>query len=664
MKAGDDAIQPKNGEATLQVADVLGDKSVQDYWGLDMTSETLTVNSTTIPADASAEHSARILVMLMDMQEQLDRMLKGQAEMQHRLGNKLVSTFSGEGDMLKLHPDLQSALAAGFKHPAVLGPNGREVTCKLDNSNHRECTGRLDASSSPEGDLQRQQTYSSETSSPSPVSGRKSGGEWAASGKTPSRFKSTFLVNSMGNRQATKQDLLAKSRNAFDGLRTVHEDKTELGLVFEQAEQLEHQRIRERSLVQTIRTTIKEKSELVVDTVIGVLIIVNAIFIGISMDATSPADAAIIFRIDVFFSCSFITELVLKIYFHGPRQQFCGPHYRMNLFDATLIAFDVVQLSLQIMFPSAATSLSDLPSASLFRVVRLIRIVRILRLLRHPVYHTLLMMLHGMAGGLPALGWALMLFIASVYIVALLCREVLGRQGLEKTAQYFDNVPRAMITTFRCSFGDCADINGTPLFEHISEEYGLGYSAMYCVFAFSMSIGMFNVISAIFVESTLAAASGMKAEHKKKRLQDNALWATRISTVVRRIVDAVLHDKDASGALSDNIDRIYDMDVPRAAMDEVGADPVVQAALEELDVDPEDYESLSDILDVDENGSVLIIELLQAIKRLRGSPRRSDIVRVDLVCRSIQATLKDVSQVLRKVAKHLSVQLQEPGSDK
>eukprot|EP00929_Paragymnodinium_shiwhaense_P095375 TRINITY_DN5647_c1_g1_i1.p1 TRINITY_DN5647_c1_g1~~TRINITY_DN5647_c1_g1_i1.p1 ORF type:complete len:270 (-),score=40.34 TRINITY_DN5647_c1_g1_i1:335-1144(-) len=258
------------------------------------------------------------------------------------------------------------------------------------------------------------------------------------------------------------------------------------------------------------------------------------------------------------------------------------------------------------------------------------------------------MMMHGTVGGLPTLAWALLLFTLCVYVVALMSREFLGNGQHPIVHDYFSDVPRAMVTTFRCSFGDCATIEGTPIFEHVDEAYGLGTSFMLCLFAFAMTIGMFNVISAIFVESTLAAATSLKLKQKNERLQDNALWSSRISLIVRRIGMLAL-DIGTEDKLSDYVDKIYELDVSCSLMDEIGCDPDVRAALEELDVDPEDHDNLSEILDVDQNGSVVVTELLQAIKRLRGNPRRSDIVTVDLMCRSILTSVKELNDSLLKL---------------
>merc|ERR1712008_574960 len=65
-------------------------------------------------------------------------------------------------------------------------------------------------------------------------------------------------------------------------------------------------------------------------------------------------------------------------------------------------------------------------------------------------------------------------------------------------------------------------------------------------------------------------------------------------------------------------------------------------ALTDLDIEPQDCMSLSDTLDPDKSGEIEVIELIQGVSRLRGPSRRSDIVAVDLMTRSMQARIDDL----------------------
>eukprot|EP00929_Paragymnodinium_shiwhaense_P072252 TRINITY_DN36669_c0_g1_i1.p1 TRINITY_DN36669_c0_g1~~TRINITY_DN36669_c0_g1_i1.p1 ORF type:complete len:734 (+),score=155.45 TRINITY_DN36669_c0_g1_i1:110-2203(+) len=636
--------------------------------------------SSTAPSGDEDAGSARVLHVLAEVQQQLQQLLHGQAAL---LGSGLAQKFQSCGHMTP--PATSAAAAAGFqmqdvslgdihivtKPPRVPSPWGAATPPNRDGGAVlHDISGTLSEQSafapirvpsggsgdrepmtptSPRGKRRaRLMTGKVSKASSSKGANADSKGSPRDRALTDESTSNLSAVPSVATKSvdggAEKAQAYLRSRSAFDCGRTADEDKNELKEVFLHAERVIREIEERPPLKDRILNMTRAQKEMGVDSIIGVIIVLNAIFIGFSMDS-APESQQTILAIDICFSVSFVSELLAKLYVNGYRVQYLGSQRWMNLFDATLIVIDLVQLSILLVNPNAANSVGDMPSASLFRVVRLVRLVRILRLLRHPVLQTLLMMMHGMIGGLPTLGWALLLFVISVYMVALMCREFLGRNMYPNIYEYFSDVPRAMITTFRCSFGDCSTLAGTPIFEHVDERYGIWFSAFYCLFNFTMAIGMFNVISAIFVQSTMAAATGMKTKQKKQRLQDDDLWSTRVSTIVRQIATLILGIEEAD-RLSDNVDVIYDLDVSCDTMDKLGSDPVIQHALEELDVDPEDHEALSEILDVDGNGSVVVIELLQGIKRLRGNPRRSDIVTLDLLCRSMQSTMQEVHQLL------------------
>merc|ERR1712232_137448 len=110
----------------------------------------------------------------------------------------------------------------------------------------------------------------------------------------------------------------------------------------------------------------------------------------------------------------------------------------------------------------------------------------------------------------------------------------MGREVSEYVKEYFDSLPRAMFTVFRCSFGDCATRGGTPIFEYVTEHYGGFYAFLYAMYLFLMTIGLFNVISAIFVESIIAAAKHLNTLKLQSRLRDEKLTAHGIATIIKR----------------------------------------------------------------------------------------------------------------------------------
>eukprot|EP00929_Paragymnodinium_shiwhaense_P014809 TRINITY_DN122778_c0_g1_i1.p1 TRINITY_DN122778_c0_g1~~TRINITY_DN122778_c0_g1_i1.p1 ORF type:complete len:672 (+),score=167.17 TRINITY_DN122778_c0_g1_i1:122-2137(+) len=433
--------------------------------------------------------------------------------------------------------------------------------------------------------------------------------------------------------------VMQKSKSSFNAVRTEREDKDELAYMFELAEKQEAKLAAKGNFRSRLASLDRSEQEFIIDSVIGIVIFANCIFIGFSMDASSQKEKDIALALDVVFSICFISELSIKMYVNGFVGQYCGENARMNIFDASLIFIDLVQLTIIFCFPDMADVVNELPSASLFRVVRLVRIARMMRLLRHKSFESLLMMMHGLAGGISTLVWAMILFFMVLYFTALVFREFLGRERKEEVFDSFNSVPRSMLTVFRCSFGDCSSIVGNPLVESVDAQYSWVYTILLCIFLFCMTVGLFNVISAIFVESTMSAAMRNQMKQKHARLQDEVLFATRIHKLVQKLCEYSGHfDVECSH----NVDAIYDMEIDCDVVAKVGMNEEAKAALEDLDIDAEDHEKLAEILDPDQGGSIAVIELVEGIRRLRGEPKRSDIVTIDLMLRSIQRTVQDI----------------------
>jgi len=383
----------------------------------------------------------------------------------------------------------------------------------------------------------------------------------------------------------------------------------------------------------------RQSIELILDTWIAFIVIMNAVAIGASMDQESSIGWLLV---DGCFLIVYMAELAIKLRMGGRFLYFWGPQRTSNMFDCSIVAVDTLQLGFLVFFPDQVSQLEKTPSASLFRVLRLGKLTRIVRVLKHPLLQDLLAMIHGLSGGVMTLLWALVLWCGMVYVVALVFREVFGREtadfeNMEFIVPYFQTVPRSMFTTFRCSFGDCTTEGGAPIFEHVYVQYGIFHSFLYFLFVFLVTIGLFNVISAIFVDTVGVHFHNVQVARKKERLSDQMRWCTNIWILIRRLL--ALQDLDGvtvTGKLSDSITILYGIEVTCEVVDRLASDPEALVALEALDISPQDCEVLSDILDPDNNGSVTIIDMVEGLGHLRGVPRRSDTVTVNLMLRSLQ----------------------------
>jgi len=213
-----------------------------------------------------------------------------------------------------------------------------------------------------------------------------------------------------------------------------------------------NQGIRRRSRAQAIfeiHEATKRRSHVVktslggnFDMLVGFAICLNIVWLGISMDFRK--DYVSVWTIpDVLFAVLFWTEACARLRLAGCQEYFSGGDRFFNIFDMFLVLLDTAQLLLDI-----GVSVRRLPSATLFRVVRIARIFRAIRFLKAPMLQSFFAIIRGLAGGAPTLGWAFVFLMSLHYVVALVCRETLGRSAGTEAWPYFNSVPRAFFYDF------------------------------------------------------------------------------------------------------------------------------------------------------------------------------------------------------------------------
>merc|ERR1712232_106227 len=236
-------------------------------------------------------------------------------------------------------------------------------------------------------------------------------------------------------------------------------------------------------------------------------------------------------------------------------------------------------------------------------------------------------MVSGMIGGLATLLWAVLILIVFIYVTALMFKELFGdedhmnEQGVN-VRDYFKSLPRSMLTIFRCYFGDCSSFGGISLVESMQRAYGWRATILLCALFFFVTVGLFNVISAIFVESTLAAATAIQLQHKRERLSDDLRWSQGLSTLITKLM-GIVGNMESTGNIEDDLPLIQTMLVYENHFEEWIKDPVTVNALRDLDILDEDHPYLFDIIDCDNSGAFEVMELIECLQRLRGEPRRS-----------------------------------------
>jgi hypothetical protein len=371
---------------------------------------------------------------------------------------------------------------------------------------------------------------------------------------------------------------------------------------------------------------------LAVDSVMGFVIIFNALVIGVSADS---ADWHGWFIFDVGFCCFFILELGIKMRFLGLSRYFCEDS-KWHLFEVILLSLSIAEIVLYLV----GTNYEMFNETSLFRVLRLARLAKLMRVCRLQIATDLVMMINGAIGGIRTLMWSILLISLPLYVVALILRETLGAEeklSPSRSAENFSSLPKAFFTVYRCVVaGDCSERNGRPVFVLVSEEYGWMYGAIYALTLLFMTFGLFNVIGALFVENTLAAAKQNELKLKEGRLRNQEVLKAK-SLELAMMIYAFKEGITVTMILEKAIDfeTISSMEVTHREFQQICTISGFSDLLCELDIAPENQKDLFDTLDSDRGGSLDIHEIIEGIAKLRGDARKSDIVAVLLSVRNV-----------------------------
>lgn len=275
------------------------------------------------------------------------------------------------------------------------------------------------------------------------------------------------------------------------------------------------------------------------------------------------------------------------------------------------------------------------------RVLKLGRVARILRIARLHIFKDLTKMVSGAVGGMRTLFWSIVLIIVPLYMLAVILTESLAdKAALGHGAEAFSTLPMSLFTLFRCLVvAECSTSNGRPLFSLVTEAYGWQYGFLYCLSIVLMMFGLFNVITAIYVDNTLTAAKYVEQKQKRMRLLDNQAVGEKLVELLEFIRKYAVERDESLTKME-----AYEIEITPEVYDEMRQLDEFQSILHALDIADEDQVDIFETLDVDGSGTVDLGELIVGIAKMRGDARRSDVVGIILIVRSIQTQLNKLSE--------------------
>merc|ERR1712032_849037 len=225
--------------------------------------------------------------------------------------------------------------------------------------------------------------------------------------------------------------------------------------------------------------------------------------------------------------------------------------------------------------------------------------------------------------------------------------------------QPFDSLWWAFFTCFRCIMGDCSSESGTPLPVLMTQKFGPLFGVSYFVSVVATSFGLFNVIVAIYVENIVASVKKNDSIMRRRRLSDLRRLDSLMVQLVRAFVKFAQVGERVTVDESQAMKQSARLKVTRVAFEDCVAMPEVGHILDMLDIADDDRLDLFDVLDADQSGALSVGEIVTGLKKLRGEPRRSDIVSNGLLTRQLQKQLVKTTKDLNVSLANLSSEVRE-----
>jgi len=420
----------------------------------------------------------------------------------------------------------------------------------------------------------------------------------------------------------------------------------------------------------------------ILDIVATVVIVINIAVLGITEDIEMSVTAHEI--IDGAFTTFFTLELLCKLLITGPNRLYFAASWKWNAFDSVLVIFALVDFVLMhTALKSCRSGLRHGPECRIDVWLKIFRMSRLIRLLRFELFSDLRDMVSGVLDGMRMLCWAMFMFLAFIFLVAMMIRMTFGDRrrvhadGVTGTNYFqdrtFETVRWSFFTLFRCLTEGCAAPDGTPLQVHLLEESGPIFMACYIGTFMFVTFGISNLIMALFIEHVTTCS----LQKRKKEQEHNATsMEAKLQELILRlkepqhllksrkygpsmfgIVDNFFKDlfnnwlkpkrlrevsaKRKSSYLTNKVqkeDFLITKDVFLAWL----KDEEMLALLEEMDVDTAYKGRLFECLDGDCSGELTIQEFVSGMMSLRGAPEKCDTVATLLCVRHHAKMLSDI----------------------
>eukprot|EP00930_Biecheleria_cincta_P016785 TRINITY_DN13538_c0_g1_i1.p1 TRINITY_DN13538_c0_g1~~TRINITY_DN13538_c0_g1_i1.p1 ORF type:complete len:884 (-),score=151.77 TRINITY_DN13538_c0_g1_i1:62-2653(-) len=429
----------------------------------------------------------------------------------------------------------------------------------------------------------------------------------------------------------------------------------------------------------------------VLQVIVTLTIVLSTSGLGISMDNSPGWVGWLVF--EIFCAFVFGIEVIIKVSLFTPKGYFCGEESMWNILDFLLAGLAIGDVIVSILAQDAPTTGN---MYAIFRAFRLARLVRILKLVRIPLLRELASMVSALVLSAPWLFWVIIVLTIIIYMCAIVMRSgvtAIVRDDLETCPhpdtiyredyatnrvpsqcklhwlygrEYCPTIIKCSLTIFRCFIGDCTTNNGRSLVAIFSEGWGTPFNLAYCAVMTCVMFGLFNVITATFIEATLTGLKQSENARKYKRLEDRNYIKEKIQELTQvmkglaldrrrqgkasvRLGDGTVNQPHMKGVFGMSTGTIPDVDKDEEILfftegdfGEIIKNSKVRQLLEDLDIVVEPRRSSFEAFDVDGDQQLSLEELIGGLLRVRGELQKLDVV-------SVQLSLMKLSEQFEKL---------------
>jgi len=397
---------------------------------------------------------------------------------------------------------------------------------------------------------------------------------------------------------------------------------------------------------------------------VAILIVANGIMIGFQTDPGYENWEGF-FYLEVVFAAFIWLEIFLRMHLLKCQQYWCGPERVWNYFDMFLALTGIADITLQI----ATQGETDIFGASLLRFCRLIRLVRIVKLFRVKFMKDLRLMVKGLVAGIRTLALAFSLLFGVLYVISGFATITIGGTATSGLERFFANIPNSMFTAYRCFSGECTNDVGQPIPSLLAEEYGLAFILPFVASHMLVTMGINNVILAVYVDITMRAAKENDATTAEQHSRESVRIARTTRELLKKFASAH-HQFADDGKLTKNKSKFNftqtfftdeeindSMEISKELFLLVIQDYSVQKMMDDLDL-PHDRANLFEVIDADGSGTLKLTELVQGLLKIRGEINKSDTVAGLLAIKAVQSLLIDMKEESSKELELLRKDLQ------